>query len=217
MNALQQSHLDTVRLVAQRYRSDGYDVILEPNPKEFPFDLGGYRPDLLAHKDGVTLIIEVKVRAETTSYEQYRAVVEETKRHEGWRFILVTDRDVIEDDVQEESDEFSWKEIEDGIAKAELLRATGDTETAYLILWIAFERSMRKMALTIDLPLQRVAPSIIIRQLYSQGELTMKQYRTALHCQEVRNHLVHGFRTADDSEGYNDLHRLLRELLSQNP
>ena len=51
------------------------------------------------------------------------------------------------------------------------LSDSGEKEAAYLILWIVFERMMRFQSTRIALPVDRLAPSILIRQLYSLGEV----------------------------------------------
>ena len=70
--------------VAQRYREAGYEVFFDPEPTMIPFDLGRYRPDILARKENLNLIIEVKSNLNMgVSYERLREVIEEARRHEG--------------------------------------------------------------------------------------------------------------------------------------
>jgi len=110
----QVQHDAFMNAVAERYRSAGYMVTSEPGSTALPFDLGAYRPDLIARKGDFTTIVEVKTHAQKTSFDQLRAVAEEVKRHKGWRFVLVTDEDVLASALpaeDEDGDEFSWKEI----------------------------------------------------------------------------------------------------------
>jgi hypothetical protein len=207
-----QSRLE--KMVADRYRQAGYDVILRPESSMFPFDLRGYRPDLIAKKGGSNLIIEVRSSSNQASYERLREVVEEVRRHSGWQFVLVTDRDVSGARLPDDYNQVSWVEVEEGIRSADKLKSMGEHEAAYLLLWIAFERTLRIISNQADLPSSRQAPGIIVRELYSAGELSMEQYDAALSCLEVRNRVVHGFPTADVSIGYERLRELLSEMLS---
>jgi Holliday junction resolvase len=202
-------------LVARRYREAGYEVIHNPTPALIPFDLGGYRPDILARKDGLNLIIEVKHSFfhETASYERLRGVVEETRLHEGWRFVLVTERDVAESNLPDDSNQPSWEEIEDGMRNADKFGLMSEHQAAYLLLWIAFEQTIRKLSIEAGLPLDRLAPAIMIRQLYSEGVLSMEQFDAALSCLQVRNLVVHGFRRADLAGEYELLRGVLAGLL----
>ena len=98
---------------------------------------------------------------------------------------------------------------------ARRLSDLGQTEASYLRLWIAFEGMMRLQARRVALPVDRVEPSIMIRQLYSQGELSIAQFDTALECQKVRNRIVHGFRAVDLNDAVGRLSALVRELLKE--
>jgi REase_AHJR-like len=209
-------HEALLNSVAERYRHDGYDVTVEPRPSAIPFDLGGYRPDLIVRKSGLTLIVEIKTQPERISFDQLRSVVDEVKRHEGWRFVLVTAQDISgSSSPGEDEDQFSWEEVARQVADAQRLNDLNKKEAAYLMLWIAFERMMRFQARRIALPVDRLGPSILIRQLYSQGELSMAQFDTALACQEVRNRIVHGFRASDLNDAMDRLGTVVREVLEQ--
>lgn len=217
MNRLIQSeHAALINAVTERYQVDGYEVVIEPEPNAIPFDLGGYRPDLIARKSGVTTIVEVKSEARKLSFDQLRSLVEEVRRHEGWRFVLITGQDVLRPGLpSQDEDPFYLSEVEPQVEEALRLAEAGKKEAGYLILWIAFERMMRSQARSIALPVDRLAPAILIRQLYSQGELTISQFETALRCQEVRNRIAHGFRAPDLDTATKDLTSIVRELLEQ--
>jgi hypothetical protein len=202
--------------VAERYRSNGYRVITEPRQSIIPFDLGGYVPDLIAQKGDLKLIAEIKTRADKISFDHLSSIADEVKRDEGWRFVLVTSQDIPSLDLPGESeDQFSWEDVVYRIQDADRLSHLGQGEAAYLVLWIAFERIMRFHAQPVALPVDRLAPSILIRQLYSQGELSMAQFDAALAWQAVRNRIVHGFRAADLSEAGAKLRILVQELLQE--
>jgi hypothetical protein len=202
--------------VAERYRIDGYEVAIEPGPNAIPFDLGGYSPDLIVRKGGVTTIVEVKTEAQKLSFDQLRSLVEEVRHHDGWRFVLITGQDVLRPALpSQDEDQFSWSEVEPQVEEALRVMEAGAKKAGYLILWIAFERMMRSQARRIALPVDRLAPAILIRQLYSQGELTISQFETALRCQEVRNRIVHGFRAPDFEAAAKDLLSIVRALLRQ--
>ena len=209
-------HDELQSAVAERYRRDGYEVTIEPGSAAIPFDLGGYAPDLMARKANVTLIIEIRTQVEKTSFDRLRTIVAEVRQHEGWRFVLVTGQDVMPADVPgENQDNFSWSDISHRIEDSDRLSDVGQKEAAYLVLWITFERMMRFQARRVGLPVDRLAPSILIRQLYSQGELSMSQFDIALDCQVVRNQTVHGFPSADLVWSVTRLGTLVREVQEQ--
>ncbi|MGO9600529.1 MAG: hypothetical protein ACLP7Q_21305 [Isosphaeraceae bacterium] len=202
-----------LRELAERYRRDGYEVVLEPGPGDMPFDLGGYRPDLLVRKEHTGYLIEVKTRADDISVDQLRSVAEKVKDHRGWRFLLASAQDVVKEGLPGEDEEsITWDGIAEQVDHALRLKDAGEEMAAYLILWIALERLLRVQARHVSLPVDRLAPSILIRQLYSQGELTMSQFDTALQCLETRNRAVHGFNTPDLADSIDRLSALVRQL-----
>ncbi len=213
---IQAQHDAQLKKIADRLQKEGYDVILEPGPGDLPFDLGGYRPDLLARRGQESVLIELKVRADRLSFDTLRSVAEEVKRHQGWRFLLITSQDISDSDLlADEHRRVTWNEIAERVEHAQALLAQGDQEAAYVVMWIAFERMLRLQATQVSLPLERLSPSIVIRQLYSAGELTMEQFDVALSCQDVRNRVVHGLPAPDLETALDRLSRLVRELLSE--
>jgi Holliday junction resolvase-like predicted endonuclease len=211
----QVQHDELINRVADNYRRKGYEVQTEPPERAIPFDLGGYRPDLIARKNDQALIVEVKASAQNVSFDHLRSVVDEVKRHPGWQFILITSQDVLTDQPQEGDEPFSWDRVAARIESTQRLTQQGEDEAAYLVLWIAFEQALRYQARQISLAVDRLAPAILIRQMYSQGELSMSQFDAALACQSVRNRLVHGFPTTDLKTAFERLASLVREVVEQ--
>ena len=205
---------DVVRL-AEKYRSEGYDVVMAPSPGDLPFDLGNYRVDLVAKKNDQGVLVQVKSRADRLSFEALQPAVAEVRRHLGWRFVLVTAQDLpdigIPDTVAEEN---SWEEIESRTVRARRLFDSGESEAAFLGAWIAFERILRLQAQRVSLPVDRLVPTFAIRQLYSLGELSAEQYDLALQCQKVRNRVVHGLSSPELTTATENLLGLVRELLA---
>lgn len=213
-----QAHSQLEERVAQRYREAGYEVFLNPEATMIPFDLGRYRPDILARKDALNLILEVKSTLQTdTSYERLRDVIEQARRHEGWRFVLVTEQDSTELPVQEQVEQTSWEEVKNGIANAQRLKASGETQAAYMLLWIAFEQALRQLSVLSALPLERHAPAIMLRQLYSEGVLSMSQFDVARSCLGTRNLVVHGFKSSDLNDAYGHLEMIMLEIIAGQP
>jgi hypothetical protein len=169
---------------------------------------------LIVKKGNTVTLVEVKTKAQQLSFDRLRSLAEEVGRHEGWRFVLITNQDVAPE-VPAEDDDFSWPEVEHRVQAAERLAGLGEREASYLILWIAVERMLRHQARTVALPVDRLAPAVLIRQLYSQGELSSSQFETALRCQDVRNRLAHGFRVPDLDDSSTALAHLAHELIAQ--
>ncbi|MBX3000618.1 MAG: hypothetical protein KF893_19010 [Caldilineaceae bacterium] len=200
--------------VAEKYRQQGFDVVLSPQPKDLPFDLGNYRPDLLVKKSADEgYIIEIKRNAESMPIERYREIAEIIAQHEGWRFLLVTGDDVFPVG-QDDGGVLSWEQIRYRQKSAEGLLSFGEMEGAFFISWRVLEALLRRQAQQVLIPIERLSALSLINHLYSQGELSMAQFDKARSLLALRNRLVYGYQAPDLREPTTELHELVNELLS---
>jgi hypothetical protein len=214
-NPTQHLHEDELRLskVAEEYRREGYEVIIDPQPGELPFTLDFYHPDLLVKKsDNEGFIIEVKGATDRISVDRYREIAETVSEHPGWRFLLVTDRDNPSSSQETENQLLSWEEIQRRKEQSEHLIAIGEMEAAFLSLWAITEALMRRQAKQALIPIERFPPVPLIKHLYTQGELSIEQYDNAMSLIDVRNRLVHGFQTPELATSVIELRELVEEL-----
>ncbi len=213
MTTIPKTEKDHVDELAEQYRREGYNVIVHPSANDLPFELGRYQPDLLVQKEQGGFVIAVRSRAGRLSVDQLSSVADEVKKHPGWRFLLVTGQDVASAELPGKNDEsVSWDGISNRINQARRLEDNGDSEAAFLILWISLEQLLRLHARQVAIPVDRLSPSIMIRQLYSLGELSIEQFDVALECQNARNRLVHGFPAGDLPKSTHQLATLVSEL-----
>lgn len=216
MNNTQEAHDLLMARVAQQYEKDGYKVFVEPKSPNLPFDLGSYRPDLVAMKsenDGY--IIEIKSKATRVSVDQFRELAENIAQHSGWRFLLVTGDDVSLNEPEQKNEKLllSWEQMLERKEKGEKLLSLGEAEGAFLIFWGIIEAMMRKQAEQVAIPIERFPTSSLIKHLYSQGELSIKQFDKTLELLNVRNQFVHGFQSQNLGNATVELHNLVVELL----
>ena len=179
-----------------------------------PFDLDGYSPDLIAVKGEQHLIIEVKPQTARLSFDTLRSVSSQVRRHQGWRFLLVTGQDVDEGTLPGQAEEsFSWDDA--------LKRATRPKGRRCRVpqSWHSFdcgsqlERMMRFRSRQIALPVDRlVSPAIMIGPLYSHGELSAHQFKVAADLVKVRNQVIHGLDVPNLVEHLESLAQSVREI-----
>jgi len=217
MNNIKEKHDSLTDRVAKRYSKDGYNVLIEPKLSDLPFDLGSYRPDILAVKsENEGLIIQIKSNAAHLSVDKFRDIAETIAQHRGWRFLLITGDDVSANQPVEKFDGHlpDWTQIQTKIKSAQKLFHQQEYEGAFLKLWSAFEALMRKKAETASIPIERFPASSLINHLYSQGELSIEQFDKILELLAVRNQLIHGFEFISLKEKVLELQKLASELLA---
>jgi hypothetical protein len=200
--------------VADRYRKQGFQVIVEPFAQQLPFELSGYRPDLIVTKSpDENYIIEVKSSANRMPIDRYRELSEIVAQHPGWSFLLITEDDVLPDEETEQIYLLTLEQIVERQRQAKRLLSLNETEAAFLLSWGAFEALLRQQALLVHIPIERFPTPSLIRHLYSQGELSIKQFDAATHLQSIRNRFVHGYQTTNLLEPTKQLQYLVDELL----
>jgi hypothetical protein len=201
--------------VADRYRAQGFEVVLEPQPKDLPFDLGAYRPDIIARKKtGEGYLIEVKSTASRAPIDRYRDIAEQVAEHDGWRYLLVTGEDEVPGEPTPEGELLAWEQIVNRKTQAERLLSMGAVEGAFLSLWGVIEAALRRRAKEVAIPIDLLPTPSLINHLYSQGELSIEQFDEVKALQGIRNRLVHGYQTPDIAEPAEQLQQLAGELIA---
>lgn len=210
MNDSEQQYNAKVAALAVEYERNGYTVQRQPRAP-LPFDLGSYRPDLLAEKGDEHLVIEVKSSQAPISLSYFRDLVETIRQQPGWRFLLVIDSPT-QDAASLLREPLSWQGITDRLAHAEHLQELGESEAATLIFWTALEGLLRRYAESIGLPLGHLPVTALLNYLYSEAELSFEQFDKAKKLMASRNQLAHGFQTQGAAQYASELQELIKEL-----
>lgn len=202
--------------VAEKYRAQGFEVIFEPQSAELPFDLGTYRPDLIAKKSpNEGYIIEVKSSVSRIPIDRYREIAEVVAQHAGWRFLLVTGEDVsLSEQATDGNGLLTWEQMLQRQIQAERLLSLGEAEGAFLSLWGILEAALRQQATKASIPIERFPTLSLINHLYSQGELSIEQFDKVKALQAIRNRFVHGYQTPNLVEPTKQLQELVNELIA---
>ena len=202
--------------LAEQYTRQGYTVTLEPSELDLPFNLDGYRPDLVATKENSGLIVEVKGKLARLPVERFRTIAEEVSRHPGWRFLLVTLDDVESQNLPGISEDLpQWKQLKDHACQADGLLKNGKMEPALLYLWSIFEAVLRKHAIDAAIPVERFPVLRLVNHMYSLGELTLSQYDLTNIVMKTRNKLAHGFLTKLDYSLMSQFRSLVEGLIGE--
>ena len=209
------SEKDRLQGIAEKYRLQGFEVVIEPSKTLIPFNLGNYRPDLIARKGSDEgYIIEFKNSIAKISVDRYREIAEIVAQHHGWRFLLITGEDVSSEDPKDDSKLLTWEQMSQRQEQAQKFLAIGEVEVAFLCLWGVLEAAMRRQAKQVAIPIERFPANSLINHLYSQGELSMEQFDQVRVIQGVRNRLVHGYQLHNLDEPTKHLQGLVNELIA---
>ena len=207
-------HDTSVSKIAEKYRQEGYTVLVDPEPEDIPFNLGTYRPNLIAKKNEAEgYIIEFNAAGRQPSIDRLKEIAEIVSENTGWRFLLITEEDALPTDNSKEVHLLSREEILRRKNLGNRLILLGENEAAFLSLWTVIEALLRKRAEEVNIPIERGSPLSLIKHMYSQGELSMEEYDRAMLLLSVRNRLIHGFQTPEVNESVSELLALVNELI----
>jgi hypothetical protein len=215
MTATKLIHDKSVSKIAEKYRQEGYTVLVDPEPEQIPFDLGTYRPNLIVKKNEAEgYIIEFKRSARQTSIDRLKEIAEIVSENTGWRFLLMTEENALLKDNSNEVNLLSWQQIFTRKTQGERLISLGENEGAFLLLWVIIEALLRRRAEEVSIPIERFPTVSLIKHMYSQGELSIEEYDRAMLLLSVRNRLIHGFEAPEVNESVSELLALVNELIS---
>jgi len=201
--------------LAEKYRARGYEVLVEPQGSDLPAFLKGFRPDLVARRQGESVVVEVKVGTETSVSERYKDLAEAVQAQPGWRFDLVFIKSGDGEPIAVDAALPDESELQGRIERANQLEAIGALEAAFMVLWAAAEGLMRLEARRAGLPLDRMPLSALIRELYSVGEISREDYEAILRLMDTRNRAMHGFSTQVSAEQVSELKTTVEHFLTE--
>lgn len=186
-----------VESIANELSEQEYEVILEPSLDKLPFDLGSYKPDLVALKDKGGIILEVKSRHTKFSVDRFQELAERIAAHEGWRFLVVTLDDITETLLPKEpSDLPSVALLQEKTRQVETLIQSGMVEPALLYLWSTIEGLLRKRAIAQEIPIYRFPLIRLLDHMYSSGEISIDEFDLLRSTLEKRDGVAHGLVTS---------------------
>lgn len=198
---------------AQDLINRGYDVVQEPTGDVLPKFLEGFRPDLIAFKEGgPNLIVEVKRRGRTGA-NRLSDIRKRFEGHPDWQFTVVW------------VDPLEQRTIDTSSAGAILARAEEASELtraqfygpALLICWSLLESVARSYSPS---ELSRPqAPKSVVQFLETQGLIDTNEGHRLRRLADARNRLIHGY--VEESISDQDvrgflaiIQRLIRDLVT---
>jgi REase_AHJR-like len=199
-----------VEQIANEYKDQGYEVLVEPQIPQLPGSLAGFQPDLVVRRGAEVVVIEVKSR-ESLSDPRLQALAEAVRRQPGWRFELVLLKPEL---GPPGTREWSAEDVTDTLSQVETLLRSGHQEAALLLAWSAAEATLRLLAHKERLALEREDAPYLLKLLVSRGVFTRAQYDLLWDVLQSRNAVAHGLKPPElDPAKIRKLLKLLPRLI----
>lgn len=201
------SRLDAkINALVYDFERSGYEVILEPRPDQMPIDIGIYRPRLIATKGNGGFIVEVKDHAGRISMDRLQNLADDVAEYPHWRFLLVTLEDIPSDAVPYSLEQLpDWPTLAKKLQHADALLAIDARDAFVLYVWAIFEAALRRRALEIRLPTERLQTAALLPYMYTGGEIPIDDFDRLTRFMNRRNATAHhmlGQLSNDDAAYY---------------
>jgi hypothetical protein len=179
--------------VVQRYRDEGYNVIVQPRGEQVPPFVAGFQLDLIATRGNEGVVVEIKTNRIDLSNDPYiTRLAEIVNAQPGWRLdVVVLEPETTIEKAAREASEPSDDQLAQILKAAEDLVDRGYTSYAYVVAWGGLEAAMRRIRDGAEL-YGKPAPTELMRMLYGNGFLNKEQFDRLKESYKIRSQVVHG-------------------------
>lgn len=209
---------EAIRQYADWYSQQGYQVSIEPAPRDLPEFLRTLAPDLIARRDGENIVVEIKTSS-PASFENVQRLARALEHRAGWKLRVVF-ADLPDPEWQPPS---RLPEVAELLARLDSLGSADkdddQTRLQFLMLWSIIEAAARHRLspLTIS-PTRRISSSALLKMLLTEGVIEEEQYAVLRRSLAIRNAISHGFLNQTvDVELLQELRDAARGLLVSRP
>lgn len=189
----QSTHDRLVRETANEYIREGYPVQITPLDEELPAFLRGFQPDMIVSTPDEKIVVQVNSKRKDRPDNYLDKLNEAIASQKGWNFRLVLDftREAeLEGIVQPV---FSTEQIEAQLQASQSIAESGALDGALIVIWSTIEAILRKSSRLQGLKLPNQGSGPLITALYTDGDLSRKDYDILMHSLKARNLVSHGF------------------------
>jgi hypothetical protein len=185
------SEREAIKQYADWYSQQGYQVSVEPSPRELPEFLRTLAPDMIARRDGENIVVEIKTSS-PASFEQVQRLARALEHRAGWKLQV----------VYADLEDPEWAPPPELPDVSELTRLVsvasageGDhSASQFLLLWSIIEAAARHRLSSLKIPpTRRISSSALLKMLLTEGIIEEDNYAVLRRGLAVRNAIAHGF------------------------
>jgi hypothetical protein len=184
---------EAIRQYANWYAQQGYQVWVEPSPRELPAFLRTLAPDMIARRDAENIVVEIKTSS-PASFEAVQRLARALEHRAGWKLQVVY-VDLADPEWQPPP---QLPERKDLLARLDRIGSTSDGEDQrrldFLLLWSIIEAAARHRLSALKIPpTGRISSSALLKMLVSEGIIEDDDYAVLRRALATRNAIAHGF------------------------
>ena len=205
---------EAIRQYADWYSRQGYQVSVEPSPRELPEFLRTLAPDLIAHREGENIVVEIKTSS-PTSFDQVQRLARALEHRAGWKLQVVY-ADLADPEWAPPPQLPDISALLARLANVSWIDEDGDQRRLqFLLLWSIIEAAGRHRFSPLKIPpSSRISSSALIKMLLTDGIIEDDDYSVLRRGLAVRNAIAHGFLNQPvDPTLFEELRKTARVLL----
>lgn len=182
--------------VADRYRAQGYTVIIRPGPDDLPDFAKDFKVEIVARRDNGGVLASAKnTLLDLQADSNLAKYAEITETQPGWRFdliVLMSDAQPMPDN--REAKEPSEEDIHHALGDVERMVQAGFGQQGLIAAWAILESAMRRrLRAEGEEAGWGTSPRTMLNELYSAGVLQRSAFRRLEELFQTRSAIVHGF------------------------
>ena len=187
------SEREAIRQYAEWYSQQGYQVSLEPSPRELPEFLRALAPDMIARRNGENIVVEIKTSS-PASFERVQRLARALEHRAGWKLQVVY-ADLVDPEWAPSSQLPDIPELVTRLASMGAVSEESDQSSPqFLLLWSIIEAASRHRLSSFDIPpTRRISSSALLNMLLTEGVIEDDDYAVLRRGLAVRNAIAHGF------------------------
>jgi hypothetical protein len=201
-----------IRQYADWYAQQGYQVSVDPAPRDLPEFLRTLAPGLIARRNGENIVVEIKTSS-PASFEKVQRLARALEHRAGWKLQVVY-VDLPDPEWQPPS---RLPEAAELLARLDALDSTDEGDKGhlqFLLLWSIIEAAARHRLSRLIPPTRRISSSALLKMLLTEGVIEEEQYAVLRRGLAVRNAIAHGFLNQPvDAALFEELREAARGLL----
>jgi hypothetical protein len=182
--------------MADRYRAQGYKVVVRPGPDDLPDFAKDFKVEIIATRDDGSVLASVKDKqSDLEADREIPRYAEVTSTQPDWRFdvfVLGSESQPMPD--KREAKEPSEEDIRRALEDVERMLQAGFEQQALIAAWAALEAAMRRrLRAEGEEAGWGSSPRTMLNELYSDGALQNSDFRHLEELFGARSAIVHGF------------------------
>jgi hypothetical protein len=206
--------------VAERYRVQGYKVVVRPGPADLPDFAKDFKVEIVARRDDGSALVSAKQSlSDLEADHDVARYAEITEKQRGWRLDVI----VLQSDIQPMPDqrakaqEPSEEDIRRALVDVEGMLRAGLVQQALVSAWANLEAAMRRrLRAEGERADWGTSPRAMLNELYSSGVLEGSLFRDLEGLFQARSAIVHGFTTPVENGAVQVLVDTARRLLEES-